>query len=166
MKISLIAALARNRVIGKNNDLPWHLPDDMKYFMTTTQGHYCIMGRKNYDSIPAKFKPLPNRTNIVVTHQRDFQAPGCTVVNSIEAALQLAREGGEQEAFVIGGAEIYRASLAVADLLYLTEIQAEIPGDVQFPVFDKQAWREISRQHHPADQRHAYAFDFVVYERR
>ncbi|WP_333819251.1 dihydrofolate reductase [Ohtaekwangia sp.] len=166
MKISLIAALARNRVIGKNNDLPWHLPDDMKYFMTTTQGHYCIMGRKNYDSIPAKFKPLPNRTNIVVTHQDDFQAPGCTVVNSIEAALQLAREGGEQEAFVIGGAEIYRASLAVADLLYLTEIQAEIPGDVQFPVFDKQAWREISRQHHPADQRHAYAFDFVVYERR
>ncbi|HEY9006652.1 MAG TPA: dihydrofolate reductase [Ohtaekwangia sp.] len=166
MKISLIAALARNRVIGKNNDLPWHLPDDMKYFMTTTQGHYCIMGRKNYDSIPAKFKPLPNRTNIVVTHQDDFQAPGCTVVNSIEAALQLAREGGEQEAFVIGGAEIYRASLAVADLLYLTEIQAEIPGDVQFPVFDKQAWREISRHHHPADQRHAYAFDFVVYERR
>ncbi|HEY9045785.1 MAG TPA: dihydrofolate reductase [Ohtaekwangia sp.] len=165
MKISLIAALAQNHVIGKNNDLPWHLPDDMKYFMTTTQGHYCIMGRKNYDSIPSKFRPLPNRTNIVVTRQQNFHAPGCTVVNSIEEALDLARANGEKETFVIGGAEIYRAALSQADVLYLTEIQAEIEGDVRFPAFDRKIWKEVSRQHHPTDQRHAYAFDFVVYEK-
>ncbi|SKC49321.1 dihydrofolate reductase [Ohtaekwangia koreensis] len=166
MKISLIAAHAQNRVIGKNNDLPWHLPDDMKFFMTTTQGHYCIMGRKNYDSIPAKFKPLPKRTNIVVTRQQDFQAPGCIVVNAIEDGLALARKNEETEVFIIGGAEIYKTSLSSADRLYLTEIQAVIDGDVYFPEFKKEEWKEVSRQHHPADQRHIYAFDFVVYERR
>jgi dihydrofolate reductase len=166
MKISLIAAHAQNRVIGKNNDLPWHLPDDMKYFMTTTQGHYCIMGRKNYDSIPAKFKPLPKRTNIVVTRQRDFQAPGCIVVNAIEDGIALARKNEETEVFIIGGAEIYKTSLSSADRLYLTEIQAVIDGDVYFPEFKKEEWKEVSRQHHPADQRHIYAFDFVIYERR
>lgn len=166
MKISLIAAHAQNRVIGKNNDLPWHLPDDMKYFMTTTQGHYCIMGRKNYDSIPAKFKPLPKRTNIVVTRQRDFQAPGCIVVNAIEDGIALARKNEETEIFIIGGAEIYKTSLSSADRLYLTEIQAVIDGDVYFPEFKKEEWKEVSRQHHPVDQRHIYAFDFVIYERR
>jgi dihydrofolate reductase len=166
MKISLIAAHAQNRVIGKNNDLPWHLPDDMKYFMTTTQGHYCIMGRKNYDSIPAKFKPLPKRTNIVVTRQRDFQAPGCIVVNAIEDGIALARKNEETEVFIIGGAEIYKTSLSSADRLYLTEIQAVIDGDVYFPEFKKEEWKEVSRQHHPVDQRHIYAFDFVIYERR
>jgi dihydrofolate reductase len=166
MKISLIAAHAQNRVIGKNNDLPWHLPDDMKYFMTTTQGHYCIMGRKNYDSIPAKFKPLPKRTNIVVTRQRDFQAPGCIVVNAIEDGIALARKNEETEVFIIGGAEIYKTSLSSADRLYLTEIQAVIDGDVYFPEFKKEEWKEVSRQHHPVDQRHIYTFDFVIYERR
>jgi dihydrofolate reductase len=138
----------------------------MKYFMTTTQGHYCIMGRKNYDSIPAKFKPLPKRTNIVVTRQRDFQAPGCIVVNAIEDGIALARKNEETEVFIIGGAEIYKTSLSSADRLYLTEIQAVIDGDVYFPEFKKEEWKEVSRQHHPVDQRHIYAFDFVIYERR
>jgi len=165
MIVSLIAAHAQNYVIGKNNDLPWHLPDDMKYFMQTTKGHHCIMGRKNYDSIPEKFKPLPNRVNIVVTRQKDFWAPGCVVVNSIEHALDIARSNGEQEVFIIGGADIYKLGLAFADKLYLTEIQSTITGDTHFPEFNKNDWKETSRTHHAADERHAYAFDFVVYEK-
>lgn len=166
MIVSLIAALARNRVIGKNNDLPWHLPDDMKYFMQTTKGHHCIMGRKNYDSIPEKFKPLPNRSNIVVTRQATFKAPGCMVVNSLDRGIEIASTHGEPEAFVIGGADIYRLGLVHANRLYLTEIAAEIQGDIYFPDFDKKEWKETSRKHHTADERHAYAFDFVVYEKK
>src|SRR5207253_10440458 len=97
MIISAIAALSQNRVIGKNNDLPWRLPDDMKFFMQTTKGHYVIMGRKNYDSLKGKFKPLPDRTNIVVTRQEHFEAPGCVVVHTIGDALEVAQHGGEQE---------------------------------------------------------------------
>ena len=145
MIISLIAALSKNRVIGKNNDLPWHLPDDMKYFMQTTKGHHVILGRKNYDSLPKKFRPLPNRTNIVVTHQKDFI---------------------EQEAFIIGGAEIYNLALPLSQRLYLTEIDAVIDGDTFFPEFKKEDWNEISRVHHPADERHLYTFDFVIYQRK
>jgi dihydrofolate reductase len=165
MTISLIAAQAQNRVIGKDNDLPWKLPDDMKFFMQTTKGHYVIMGRKNYDSLHEKFKPLPNRTNIVVTRQHHFQAPGCIVVNSVEKALEIAREGNETETFVIGGAEIYKLALPDANRIYLTEIKATIEGDTYFPEFDKKQWQEISRTGHPADERHPFAFDFVVYER-
>jgi dihydrofolate reductase len=165
MIISLIAALSKNRVIGKDNDLPWHLPDDMKYFMQTTKLHHVVMGRKNYQSIPEKFRPLPNRTNIVVTRQQNFNAPNCVVVNSIEAALEIANANSEQEVFIIGGAEIYNQGLASANKLYLTEIDAEINGDTYFPTFNKSDWREVSRIHHPIDDRHKYAFDFVVYEK-
>ena len=165
MIISMIAALSKNRVIGKHNDLPWYLPDDMKYFMQTTKGHHTIMGRKNYDSIPEKFKPLPNRTNIVVTRQQTFKAPGCIVVNSVERGLDISKANGEQEVFIIGGAEIYKLGIPHADRLYLTEIDAIIDGDTFFPEFDKQAWHERSRRNHPADERHPYSFDFVVYEK-
>lgn len=165
MTISLIAALARNRVIGRNNDLPWHLPDDMKYFMQTTKSHHVIMGRRNYDSIPEKFRPLPNRVNIVVTRQKSLTLPNCTVVHSLEEAVAIAREAGEQELFIIGGAAIYQLGMPIAQRLYLTEIDATLSGDTYFPEFDKQAWKETARQHHPADERHAYAFDFVIYER-
>jgi dihydrofolate reductase len=165
MTISLIAALTKNFVIGKNNDLPWHLPDDMKYFMQTTSRHHVIMGRKNYESIPEKFRPLPNRTNLVVTHQSNFQAPGCIVVNSIDEALTIARNNHEQEVFIIGGAEIYKQGFHKTDRLYLTEIHTELNGDTYFPQFDKSKWIERTRKHHPADDRHAFAFDFVVYEK-
>jgi dihydrofolate reductase len=165
MIVSMIAAMAENRVIGKNNDLPWKLPDDMKYFMETTKGHHCIMGRKNYDSIPEKFRPLADRTNIVVTRQQNFSAPGCTVVNSLESALEIAAENSEPETFVIGGADIYRLGLPYANRLYLTEIKAPVAGDIFFPLFDKKEWKEISRVPHDADERHKYAFDFVVYEK-
>ena len=165
MIVSLIAALSQNRVIGKNNDLPWHLPDDMKYFMQTTSGHHVIMGRKNYDSIPEKFRPLPNRTNIVVTRQKNFVAPNCIVVNSIEEGLAIARKNNETEAFIIGGSEIYNQGFAMANRLYLTEIHATIEGDTYFPIFEKSQWKEVSRRHHLTDERHKFPFDFVVFER-
>lgn len=165
MIISLIAALSENRVIGKNNDLPWHLPDDMKYFMQTTKTHHVIMGRKNYDSIPEKFRPLPNRTNIVVTRQKNFIAPGCIIVHSIEKGLEIAKQNGETETFIIGGSEIYNQGFPLATRLYLTEIQAHIEGDTYFPKFDKSQWKEVSRKHHLTDDRHKFPFDFVVFER-
>jgi len=166
MIISLIAAVSKNLVIGKNNDLPWHLPDDMKYFMQTTKEHYVIMGRKNYESIPEKFRPLPNRTNIVVTRKKDFQAPQCIVVHSIEAGLALAKQANQQETFIIGGAEIYTLGLPISNRLYLTEIDAEITGDTFFPAIRKNEWSEVSRKHHTVDARHAHAFDFVIYEKK
>lgn len=166
MILSLIAALAKNRVIGKNNDLPWRLPDDMKYFMETTQGHCVIMGRKNYDSLPKKFKPLSNRTNIVVTRQQNFKADGCIVVHSMEDALAVAREQKEKEVFVMGGAEIYTQALPMSNRLYLTEIEAEIEGDTFFPTVNYSVYKELSRKRHAVDEKHQYAFDFVVYERQ
>ena len=166
MTISLIAALTRNRVIGKNNGLPWHLPDDMKYFMQTTKGHHVLMGRKNYDSIPEKFRPLPNRINILLTRQMDFHAPNCLVVNSLDAGVDIARKAAESELFIIGGSDIYQLGFPISNRLYLTEIQAELPGDTLFPSFDKSKWEEVSRIHHPVDDRHAYAFDYVIYNRK
>ncbi len=165
MIVSMIAAVARNRTIGKNNDLPWKLPDDMKFFMNTTKGHYVIMGRKNYDSLHDKYKPLPNRTNIVVTRQKDFKAPGCIVTHAVPDAMRIAKDAGEQEAFIIGGAEIYGLAMPDADRLYITEIDAEVEGDTFFPTFNKKEWKETSRTHHAADDKHKYAFDIVVYDR-
>lgn len=165
MIISHIAAMAKNRVIGKDNDLPWRLPDDMKFFMQTTKGHHVIMGRKNYDSLHDKFKPLPNRTNIVVTRQKNFDAPGCIVTHAVEEAISIARKNNEQEAFVIGGAEIYKLTLPVTNRIYLTEIQASVEGDTFYPEFNKKEWKEVSRTHHAADDRHAFAFDFVIYDK-
>jgi dihydrofolate reductase len=166
MTISLIAALTKNHIIGKNNDLPWHLPDDMKYFMQTTKAHHVIMGRKNYESIPDKFRPLPNRTNIVVTRQKNFHAPGCKVVHSISDAIAIAKAAGENELFIIGGSEIYALGMPHADQLYLTEIDTTLDGDTQFPSFAATEWQEVSRTHHAADARHAYAFDFVLYKKK
>jgi dihydrofolate reductase len=166
MIISLIAALSKNRVIGKDNDLPWHLPDDMKYFMQTTKEHFVIMGRRNYDSIPEKFRPLPNRTNIVITRQKNFSAPGCLITSSVDEAIEKVRNAGEKEVFIIGGAEVYSLGFPLSNRLYLTEIDAEVDGDTFFPEFDRNSWTEISRVHHDKDSRHAYAFDFVIYEKK
>lgn len=161
----MIAALAENRVIGRNNDLPWRLPDDMKYFMSTTSGHAVIMGRKNFDSLPDRFKPLADRLNIVITRQKNWAYAGVTAVSSLDEALAAAAQHPDGEIFVIGGAQIYELALPKANRLYLTEIKANIEGDTRFPTFDKKQWKEVSRRHHPADDRHAHAFDFVVYER-
>ncbi len=164
MKIALIAAMTRNRVIGKDNDLPWKLPDDMKFFQQQTKGHVVIMGRKNYDSLPPKFKPLPNRTNVILTRQENFKAEGCVVVSGLEEALDFARSSGEDEVYVIGGGEVYNQALSQSNRIYLTEIDTELSGDTFFPALGAE-WKEVSRRHHPADERHSYAFDFVTYEK-
>jgi dihydrofolate reductase len=165
MVISLIAALTKNRVIGRDNDLPWHLPDDMKYFMQTTKTHHVVMGRKNYESLPEKFRPLPNRINLVVTRQTNYPAPHCVVIHNLEEAIAIAKQAGEKELFIIGGAEIYLLGMKYAQRLYLTEIDATLDGDTYFPSYHTADWKEISRQHHAKDERHAHAFDFVVYEK-
>lgn len=162
----MIAAMTRNRVIGKNNDIPWHLPDDFKYFKEMTRGHFVLMGRKNFDSLPDKFKPLPDRPNVIITHKSAFDGKGAYVVHSLEEALGLARSAGEQEAFIIGGGEIYRQGLEISDRIYLTEIATELAGDVFFPEFDLSQWEESLRNHHSADDRHKFAFDFVIYDKK
>lgn len=166
MTISMIAAVAENRVIGRDNDLVWRLPDDMRYFMETTRNHIVVMGRKNYESIPAKFRPLPKRTNIVVTRQKEYDAPGCILTENIEAALDIARQKGENEVFIIGGGQIYAQSLQIADKLYITEVKDSFEGDTFFPEFDLKEWIEVSRVSHPKDDKHEHRFDFVVYNRK
>jgi dihydrofolate reductase len=163
MIVSMIAAMGSNRVIGKDNDIPWHLPDDFQFFKETTQGHHVIMGRKNWESLPPKFKPLPNRPNLIVTRQENYMAEGAVIFNSIDEALTYARMANEKEAFIIGGGEIYRQSLSLADKIYLTEIEGAFEGQTTFPKFEKEIWSEVSREHHQIDERHKYAFDFVVY---
>ncbi len=167
MKISLIAAVAQNGIIGRNDadgkpDLPWHLPDDFTFFRDTTSGHPIIMGRKSLDALG---KPLARRTNIVVTRNRDFRMLGVLVVHTLADALAEARKIEDNEIFVIGGAEIYALALPLANVIYLTEIQKAYEGDASFPAFDRAVWQEVSRRHHPADERHETAFDFVVYQR-
>jgi dihydrofolate reductase len=166
MIISMIAAIAENNVIGKDNDLVWRLPDDMKYFMETTQDHFVIMGRKNYESIPHKFRPLPNRTNIIVTRQSDYAAGDCKIVDTIDKAINFALENRQKEIFIIGGGQIYAQSLDIADKLYITEIKERFEGDTYFPPFDKCTWKEVSRNKHTKDDKHLYEFDFVIYERK
>ncbi len=161
----MIAAMGSNRVIGKDNDIPWHLPDDFKYFKEQTKGHYVIMGRKNWESLPPRFRPLPDRPNLVITRQDSYDAPGATIINSLSDALHIAKSNDEAEAFIIGGGEIYREALGLADKVYLTEINSEFDGQTTFPELDDREWKEVSRLHHPTDDRHQFDFDFVVYER-
>jgi dihydrofolate reductase len=160
MTVTIIAAVAKNNVIGKDNDLIWDLPDDMKFFTRKTKGKTVIMGRKNYDSIPEKYRPLPNRRNIVITRSEEFQANDCEVVNSIEEALELAKD--DEEVFVIGGGQIYKLALdkKLVDKMYLTEIQTAFDGDAFFPNFDKSEWTEIEIGRHEIDSHHAHSFIF------
>ena len=166
MIISMIAAMGTNRVIGKENDLPWHLPDDFRYFQQTTKGHHVIMGRKNWESLPHKFRPLPERNNLIITRQHDYQVDEAHVFNTLEEALETARKGEEKEVFIIGGGEIYRMGLAYCDRIYLTEINGSFEGSVTFPEFPEEDWQEVSRVHHSKDDRHNYSFDFVIFEKK
>lgn len=166
MIISMIAAMGSNRVIGKDNDIPWHLPDDFKYFKNKTKGHHVIMGRKNWESLPHQFQPLPDRPNVVITRQDKFVAEEAQVVKSLKEAIAIAEENQESEAFIIGGGEIYRMGLEIADRIYLTEINESFDGQVTFPEFDKEKWKEDSREHHSTDDRHNHSFDFVVYSKK
>nr|AIA18613.1 Dihydrofolate reductase [uncultured bacterium] len=160
--LSAIVAMAENRIIGKNNQLPWHLPADLKHFKTITSGHPILMGRKTHESIG---KPLPNRLNIILTRDPNYQTTGCTVVTSVESALKEAARHDENELFIIGGAEIYKQLLARIQRLYLTIVHHEVEGDAWFPELNLQEWKEISRVRHEADEANAFAYSFVLLER-
>tara|TARA_B100001057_G_scaffold117986_1_gene116548 strand:- start:4592 stop:5098 length:507 start_codon:yes stop_codon:yes gene_type:complete len=163
--ISLIVAVSQNGVIGKDNQLAWHLPDDMKYFSNMTKGHSIIMGRKNWESIPTKYRPLPERKNIVITRSKNFKSKEAFVVNSIEQAIDISRTDEDEEVFIIGGGEIYKLGLRYVDKIYITEIYAEIEGNTFFPKWKKDDWIEISRISHPKDERHKYSFDYIIYKK-
>ena len=159
-RICLIAAMAANRVIGRDNALPWRLPADLKRFKALTMGHPVVMGRKTYESIGG---PLPGRRNLVISRQRGYSAPGCEVVQSLDAAIAACR--GAQEIFIIGGAELYRESLPRAHCLEFTEIGAEFEGDAVFPPVTPGQWREARREIHEAGSEAPFRVDFVRYER-
>lgn len=160
--LSAIAALAENRVIGLKNQMPWHLPADLKHFRTITSGHPILMGRKTFESIG---RPLPNRTNIILTRDKNYQADGCIVVNEVEQALNAANELNASEVFIIGGSEIYQLLLPRVQRLYLTEIHQQFEGDAFFPQLDKSHWHEVSRETHTADEQNPYNYSFVLLER-
>ena len=163
--LSLIAAVARNGVIGKDNQLLWHLPGDMRHFRETTRGKPVIMGRKTWESLPEAFRPLPGRHNIVVSRDPAYQASGATLAGSLADALRQAEaKTNAEELFIIGGAELYRQALPLADRLYLTEIEQDFDGDVFFPEVQPQDWEEISRQ--PSQGTTGPLFSFAVYQRR
>jgi len=157
-RLSLIAAVAANGVIGNGNALPWRLPEDLKHFKALTLGHPVVMGRKTFESIG---RPLPERRNLIVTRNAAYAAPGCETVASLHAALAACRDA--DEIFVIGGAQIYAEALPLAARLYLTEIQKEFPGDARFPEIDRREWRETARARHRSSA--GLGFDFVIYDR-
>jgi dihydrofolate reductase len=166
LQLAVIVAAAENGVIGRNNTLPWHLPGDLRYFKQVTMGKPIVMGRKTFDSIG---RPLPGRTNIVITRNPDFRAEGVRVAASLDEALRLAADialtDGAPELVVIGGVEIYRASIPRADRLYITEVHASVEGDAFLPRIDWAHWREIGRERHSASDANPYDYSFVVYQR-
>ena len=157
-RIYLIAAVAKNGVIGANGGMPWRLPEDLRHFRKQTLGHPVIMGRRTWESLP---KPLPDRENIVISRRPGFEAPGASVAMSLAGAIALC--AGEPVAFVIGGTQIYAAALPLADGLVLTEIQEDYEGDTRFPAWDRKAWRVSQKETHTSDK--GVRFDFVFYER-
>jgi dihydrofolate reductase len=162
MKVSLIAALARNRVIGRDNRLPWRLPADLRRFKQLTMGHTLLVGRTTFESIG---RPLPGRTMLVASRQEGYAPDGVRVVRSVQEALDVAREGGETELFVAGGAEIYRQTLPVADRLQLTRIEEDVRGDAYFPEYDETQWKLMDRQDHEPTEETPFAWSFQVYDR-
>lgn len=159
-RVNLIAALAKNRVIGIENRLPWRLPEDLAHFKALTLGRPVLMGRKTFESLG---RPLPGRTNVVITRNAQYAAAGCLVAASIPAALALCADA--EEVFLIGGAELYAQTIPLADRLYLTEVELNAEGDAWFPDYDHSLFREVSRESHTGEKGDALRFDFVVYEK-
>jgi len=159
--VALVVAIAGDGVIGRDGALPWSLPADLKHFRTLTTGHHVVMGRKTHASIG---RALPGRTNLVLTRHPEQVAPGCHPVATLDEALRVARDAGETTCFVIGGAGVYAQALPLAQRIHLTEVHAAVDGDVRFPELDRTRWREVSREEHAADERHAHAFAFTVLE--
>jgi dihydrofolate reductase len=155
---SIIVARSENYVIGNKGMLPWHMPADMKHFKRLTDGHHIIMGRKTFESLPAS---LPGRKIIILSQSLGYQVEGCTVVTSLEIALEVAKQANETEVFVAGGAAVYREALDMVDKIYLTVIHAQVEGDTFFPVLESHQWTEINRVSHNPDIKHAYPYDFI-----
>jgi len=160
--ISLIVAAAENNAIGKDNQLLWHLPNDLKFFKNTTWGGVVIMGRKTFESVN---KPLPGRVNLVITKQKNWQAENVLIADSIEAAIQLATEEGFKEIFIIGGGEIYKESMSLSNRIYLTRVHTNVKGDTFFPEMNEQEWKMISSNKFYSDEKHAFDYSFQVWER-
>lgn len=160
MSFSMIFAMDNNRLIGRDNDLPWHLPADLAYFKGITTGHPVLMGRKTFESIG---RPLPNRHNIIVTRDTSYQAEGVEIFHSLDAALEAYRD---QEVFIIGGSEIYKLALPIASKLYITQIDDVFEGDAYFPEIDQSAWELVSEEQGITDERNPYTYYFQVYERK
>ena len=158
-QLSTIVAIANNRVIGINNTLPWHLPEDLKRFRALTTGHHIIMGRKTYESLG---RLLPGRTTVIVTRNQDYKVAGALVANSLQDAIAQCK--GDDEAFLIGGAELYQDGLKLSDKLYITEIDLDVAGDAYFPEFDRSDWQEISREAHVSEK--GLKFNYVTYQRK
>lgn len=162
MILSIIVAAAKNSVIGKKGTMPWHLPGELAYFRKTTSGHPVIMGRVTHEDIG---RALPGRYNVVITSQRDYQAEGCQVVNSLDEALQLEAVKKADEAFILGGESVFNLAMPLVDKIYLTKIDAEVQGD-KFFNFDASQWREIWSEKHKADARNKYGYEFTILERQ
>lgn len=161
MKIAIIVATDNNRLIGKDNDLPWKLSADLQYFKRVTMGKPLIMGRKTHQSIG---RPLPGRKNIIISTDSEFTAEGCVVVNSIDAALNECAD--VEEVMVMGGASLYEQFLPKADKLYLTQVHADLTGDTWFPEWDKAEWQEVEREDHQADEKNQFDYSFIIYEKK
>ena len=159
MIVTIVVAIAENYAIGKNNQLLWHMPADLKHFKRITSGHTVIMGRRTYDSVG---KPLPNRRNIIITRQ-DISIPGCEVVKSVDEALELC--AGEEEVFIVGGAEIYKLAMDQTDRIYLTIIHHSFDADTVFPEIDYMQWKETAREDHQPDEKHKYSYSFITLDR-
>ena len=159
--INLIVAKASNNVIGAKNDLIWHLPNDLKHFKNLTSGHPIIMGRKTFESLG---RPLPNRTNIVVTRDKDWQAENIEKEFSLEKAIESAKKINE-DIYIIGGGNIYKQAMEFADVLYITEVHHEFEGDTYFPEIDEEIWEEVARENFMKDEKHPYAYSYVTYKR-
>lgn len=161
--INIIVAMTSDRVIGISNDLPWYLPNDLKHFKELTLGNVVIMGRRTYDSIVGRIgKPLPDRTNIIITRDKKFSQPNCIVANSFKDAID---KSTSENIFVIGGEQIYKLALDSADVLYITEVDAKIKGDAFFPEIDSKIFKEVSREFHKKDKDHPYDYSYVVLKR-
>ena len=167
MKVSMVVAASDNNAIGLKGNLLWRLPDDMQFFKDITWGHHVLMGRKSWEALPEKYRPLPGRKNIVVTRQKDFKATGCEIVDNIDAGITLAEKNGENELMIIGGGEIYRQALDKTNRIYLTRVHHIFENaDAYFPELNKNDWKEVSKKEYHTDARHQYAFDFLVFERK
>lgn len=162
MTISLVVAASENNAIGKNNQLIWHLPNDLKFFKNTTWGFPVIMGRKSFESVN---KPLPGRTNIVITTNPDWKVETVIVVKNLKDAIQKAAETNSKQIFIIGGGEIYKQSMDIADSIYITRVHADLEGDTFFPEIDKSKWKLTSNQDFEADEKHAYSYSFQIWEK-